>query len=215
MMERGDLTVMHEPFSNRAAQGSFELAGQAFGSDPELLGRILELAAAGPVFVKETTDYGYPELLGDPRLAHDVANTFIVRDPAEAIASHHAMNPALTLDEVGFERCWELFELVRTATGTVPVVIDAADLVARPAELVEAYCQRVGLPFLAHALSWQPGERPEWARTAPWHRAAAGTAGIEARPASYPETVHTHPRLAAYERHHRPFYDRLRAHRLR
>jgi hypothetical protein len=214
MMERGDLLVLHEPFSSRAAVGSLELAGRTATTDPELLGMILDLARDRPVFVKDTTDYRYPELLADPRLAGQVVNTFIVRDPAEAIASHYAMNPDVSLDEIGFERCWELFGAVRGQQGPDPVVIDAADLVAHPTELVTAYCERVGLPFLAHALSWQPGERGEWRRTASWHREAASTSGIEARSDSYQVTVATDDRLAAYDRHHRPFYELLRAHRL-
>ena len=213
MMERGDLTVVHEPFSNRAAVGRAAVGTGTARTDPELLGLLLELGAAGPVFVKDTTDYRYPELLADPRLA-EAENTFIIRDPAEAIASHHAMNPDVTLPEIGFERCWELFEVLRERTGRAPVVVDSADLVARPAALIESYCAAVGLPFLAHALTWRPGQREEWSRTAAWHRDAAATTGIEARSGSYPATVHTDERLAAYDRHHRPFYDRLRAHKL-
>lgn len=214
MMERGDLTVLHEPFSNRAAQGWFAVDGRKASTDRELLGHVLGLAAGGPVFVKETTDYRYPELLVDPRLLHDVVHTVIVRDPAEAIASHYAMNPAVTLEEIGFERCWEIVDAVRAATGRVPVVIDSADLVARPAELVAAYCQRTGLPFVPEALSWRPGERTEWARTAAWHADAARTSGIEASSGSYGVTVATDERLAGYDAHHRPFYERLREHRL-
>lgn len=214
MMERGDLTVVHEPFSDRAAQGSFAVAGRTAHTDPELLGALLELAVDGPVFVKDTTDYRYPELLADPRLTRDVVHSILVRTPAEAIASHHAVNPGVTREEIGFERCWEIFEAVRRATGRAPVVVDSDDLVRRPAEVVAAYCERVGLPFLAHALQWQPGVRTEWARTAAWHRDAERTAGIEARAAAYPVTVATDPRLADWERYHRPFYERLREHRI-
>jgi len=214
MMERGDLTVVHEPFSNRAAQGWFSVGGRRFGTDPELLGAILDLAADGPVFVKDTTDYAYPDLLADDRLLHGVTNTFIIRDPAEAIASHHAMNPAVTRDDIGFERCWTMFRAVLDATGTAPVVVDDTDLLRRPAELVAAYCARVGLPFVPEALAWQPGARDEWRRTEAWHRGAEKSTGIQARSQEYGTTVRNDERLAGYDRYHRPFYEKLRAYRL-
>lgn len=214
MMERGDLTVVHEPFSNRAAEGTFTVGGRAAATDPELLGLLLDLAATGPVFVKETTDYRYPELLADPRLTREAVHSVLVRAPEEAIASHHAVNPAVTRDEIGFERCWEVFDVVRRATGRAPVVVDSADLVSSPAEVVAAYCARVGLPFLPHALEWRPGPRAEWARTAAWHRDAERTTGIQDRATAHAVTVADDPRLAAYDRYHRPFYERLREHRL-
>lgn len=213
MLERGDLAVVHEPFSHRAMQGRIEVDGVDCRTDADVLTALLELARRQPVFVKETTDYDYPGLLADPRLAA-ARHTFLIRDPAEAIASHHAMNPALTLAEVGFERCAAIFDLAVRLTGESPVVIDAADLVATPDRLVAAYCARVGLPHLDRALHWTAGERPEWGVTRGWHREVSASSGIEQRRRVHPVRVDNDPRLAAMHRHHLPHYRRMYAARL-
>ncbi|MGH3730856.1 MAG: hypothetical protein ACRDTU_19185, partial [Micromonosporaceae bacterium] len=42
MIERGDLDVVHEPFSYLSEEGGFEMAGRRTTSMPELLGALLE-----------------------------------------------------------------------------------------------------------------------------------------------------------------------------
>jgi hypothetical protein len=214
MMERSDLTVLHEPISNLLSVGHLDLGGTRVHSPAELLDRILLLAERGTVFFKDTTEYRYLPYLDD-RFVHGIVHTFIVRDPAEAIASHAAVNPDLTLHEIGYEWQFEIFERVRTATGTVPVVIDSADLLACPAGLVSMYCERVGLPFVPEALAWTPGVRTEWQRTAHWHRDVSTSSSFRAGGNTYHRTVDNDPRLATFRDHHQPFYERLAELRIR
>ena len=108
MIERGDFTAVHEPFSYLAELGYAALAGTRITSAPALLSGLRQLAARRPVFVKETTG--------------------------------------------GFESLFEVFTEAARLTGHDPVVIDAADLMATPAAIVEAYCERVGIAFLPQAL---------------------------------------------------------------
>ncbi|MFJ3833833.1 sulfotransferase family protein [Streptomyces sp. NPDC090046] len=216
MIERGDLTVLHEPFNILASKGCFEIEGRTYRSETELLDAILELAATGgrPVYFKDTTDFRYPGLLADPRLTTALRHTFIIREPAEAIASHFARNPELTADEVGFGHCAEIFDMVRAATGTVPPVVEAADLVADPAGIAAAYSSLTGLPDLPGALSWQAGERSEWQVFEDWHRDAAASTGIHDRSGDYTDTVGNNAHLAALHQAQLPFYEHLRAHRI-
>ena len=37
------------------------------------------------------------------------------------------------------------------------MVIDSDDLLEHPRNIVEAYCDAVGIPFIEDALSWDPG----------------------------------------------------------
>ncbi|MFD9396985.1 sulfotransferase family protein [Streptomyces sp. NPDC060000] len=217
MIERGDLTVLHEPFNVLASKGSYEIGGRVHNSETALLDAILELARTGrrPVYFKDTTDCRYAGLLSDPRLTTAIQHTFIVRDPAEAIASHYARNPELSADQVGFGHCWEIFELVRETVGTVPVVVDADDLVADPAGIAAAYSSSTGLPYLPDALNWQAGERSEWQVFEAWHRDAAASTGIHDRSGVYADTVANNPRLARLHAVQQPYYDRLREHRIR
>src|SRR6266436_1339441 len=65
MIERGDFTAVHEPFSYLAEFGYAALAGTRVTSAPALLSGMRRLAAMRPVFVKETTGKRYPQVLGD------------------------------------------------------------------------------------------------------------------------------------------------------
>lgn len=217
IIERGDLRVVHEPFSNLAAVGHFELGGTVARSEIELFDLLLRLARreGRRVFFKETMDYRYDTVLADPRLYTEVTNTFMIRQPAAVVASHHAMNPAVERDEIGFERLYEMFEAVRNATGTSPIVIDGDDLVADPVGVTEEFCRRTDLPFLPEALNWRPGQRDEWRRTRAWHRTVETSTGFintASRPTLRPDSD---PHLAELADYHQPFYDSLRRHRLR
>ncbi|MGR6918366.1 sulfotransferase-like domain-containing protein [[Actinomadura] parvosata] len=215
MLERGDLEVLHEPFSYLQADGHFEVAGRRVTSPTALLDAILDLNAGGRrVFVKETSDYTYTPLLQDERLYTEVVNTFMIREPGAAISSHYAMNPGATLDEYGFEYLHVIFDAVRSATGEIPLVIDGDDLVSSPEATVRAYCERVGLAFKPEALRWDPGRRANWRRTDRWHAEVAQSSGLEARTPQRRETPDTNPHLRRVAQHHQPFYEALARHRL-
>lgn len=215
MMERGDLEVVHEPFSYLSGQGYFELAEHRATSMPELLGLLLERSVAGRrVFFKDTSDYRYDALLADPRLCRDLVNTFMIRDPAAAVASHYALHPEITLDEVGYEYLHTIFQTVRDTTGEVPPVIDGDDLVADPEGMLRAYCERVGLPFVSEALRWQPGRQTVWERTARWHQEVDRSTGLEPTRRRHAVRPDNNPRLAGLVEHHRPFYQAMHRHRL-
>ncbi|MFF4615052.1 sulfotransferase-like domain-containing protein [Nonomuraea jabiensis] len=215
MLERGDLEVVHEPFSYLQVDGHFELTGRRATSAIELLDVMLEVNANGRrVFAKDTSDYTYTPLLEDERLFSDVINTFMIREPRSAIASHYAMNPEATLDEYGFEYLHAIFDAVRSATGELPLVIDGDDLVTHPEATVRAYCERVGLEFMPEAMRWDPGQQANWRRTDRWHAEVAESSGLVARAPERRETPDTNEHLRRVAEHHQPFYDALARHRL-
>ena len=77
-----------------------------------------------------------------------------------------------------------------------------------------AYCAAVGLPFNPRALTWEHGERPEWRRSARWHKDVSASSGFEQRERVYRHTVENSGELARFAAHHRPFYEQLYAQRL-
>ncbi|MGE5828535.1 MAG: hypothetical protein ACM30G_09265 [Micromonosporaceae bacterium] len=214
MIERGDLEVVHEPFSYLIEEDGFTVGGQRAASMPDLLSALLAVnGEPRRLFFKDTSDYQYPELLADDRLYRQVINTFMIRNPAAAVASHHAVNPQATLAEIGFEYLHTMFTAVWAATGEVPLVIDGDDLVVAPEAIVRAYGDHVGLPFKPEAMQWQPGPtHTSWTRTARWHEAVERSHGIVAD-APRPVPVDD-PHVRALIEHHQPFYDALYAHRL-
>ncbi|WP_307840565.1 sulfotransferase family protein [Streptomyces sp. G44] len=214
MSQRGDRTILHEPFSHVMNFGETSVGGRTVRGERELIEAIREEAAKGPVFFKDTTDFAYPGLLADTDFLKEATHTFIIRHPSEAIASHAAINPDLTCEEIGFSRLAEIYEAVRQATGHRPVVVDSDDLVADPAATVRAYCARTGIPFVPSALSWRPEMREEWVGTKVWHESTSRSQGFAATTAAYTRGPDNDPRLAEFLAFHLPFYEELRAHRL-
>jgi hypothetical protein len=215
MAERGDYHMLHEPFSHVMNFGESKVGGQVARSEEELIPALWRLAEYGPLFFKDTTDFYYPRLLADRAFLAGPVHTFLIRHPAEAIASHYALHPGLQRDEIGFAWLAEVYDAVADASGVPPVVIDAADLIATPEETVRAYCDAVGIPFVPEALAWRPGMRQAWERTSRWHEMASRTTGFVRTEPPGPEAVAANPALAGYLAYHLPHYERLRAAALR
>jgi Sulfotransferase domain len=213
MHARGDFTVLHEPFSHVANYGSTTVDGEVITTEPQLLAVLQRMR--GRVFFKDTTDFHYPRLLEEEAFLRNATHTFLVRHPREAIASHFALHPGLGRDEIGFAWLYEIFAAVRAATGATPVVVDSADLVARPAETVERYCAAVGIPFVPTALNWSTGMKPTWLRSERWHQSTSETTGFVQTLPRTSTAVEDSPLLAGYLEYHLPFYESLWQHRIR
>ncbi|MET7712478.1 sulfotransferase family protein [Streptomyces sp. NPDC005407] len=211
MAERGDRAVVHEPFSRVVDFGEVEVGDTAAHTEEDVLAALRAMATRTPVFFKDTTDFHYPALIADESFLSAATHTFIIRDPAEAIASHHALHPGLGRDEIGFVRLYEIFTAVQAATGSTPVVIDSDDLLDRPEDTVRTYCAAVGIDFRPDALSWAPGMRSEWQSTSKWHRSTSETTGFTRVRSGGAEAVEADLVLRAYRDHHQPYYEKLRA----
>jgi len=224
MIERGDVTVLHEPFLALeqgepvvvpgAGDGARRAAAAGTGGVTARTGQGLVRLLAGlgqarPVFVKEVLDYRYQYVFGHPGELAWMTHTFLVRHPRQAISSHYAMKPTVTCPEIGYEWLWELFQLLWSATGRKPLVIRSEDLVRDPAGVVRSYCAAVGLPFLPGALRWAPGDRPEWHRHRGWHLDAIRSSGFASIRNDYPDTVDNHQVLRSFYDHHYPYYLRI------
>jgi hypothetical protein len=210
MAERGDFTLVHEPFSYLVMYGHTDVGGTQVRSEPDLIRALLELP--GPVFSKETTGIRYPEVLATPEFLDGMTHTFLIRDPRETIPSYLKLEPDAPAERIGFESLHEIYTAVAERTGRQPVVVDAADLVQDPEGTVKAYCAATGIPFVPEALSWQPAQRPEWQPSRRWHETVAASTGLGAvssGSATMPDAM-----AARYLRRHLPCYEALHARRL-
>ena len=103
MIERGDFTGVHEPFSHVTAFGNTEISGRPLATAPEVIAELRSLAATRQVFIKDTTDRRHPEALADRRfLAEDAQHTFLIRHPRETIRSYLAVRTNPRIHEIGF-----------------------------------------------------------------------------------------------------------------
>lgn len=216
MAERGDFTVVHEPFSYLVMDGHTDVDGAEVSSEADLVRALLKLT--GQVFVKETTGVRYPEVLASPEFLDGATHTFLIRDPRETIPSYLKIQPKAHIESIGFESLHEVYTAVAERAGQQPVVVDAADLMRDPEGTVKAYCAAVGIPFIPEALSWQPAQRSEWQPSRLWHETVAVSAGLGAMPPGNPESSEsaTVPDAVAapYLRRHLPYYEALHARRL-
>lgn len=135
-----------------------------------------------------------------------LSNAFLIRDPAHVVASYAKVRGAPTLADLGYTQQAEIF---RTYGGPV---VDAADLLRAPAEVLARLCAGLGITFDPAMLSWPPGRRATdgvWAEH--WYaavEASTGFAPYDPRPAEVP--VH----LRGLVEQARPFYEELAAHRI-
>ncbi|MGI5403705.1 hypothetical protein ACQEVG_30480 [Streptomyces sp. CA-135486] len=221
-IERGDFKVFHEAFAYVFFMHEERAAIPHKNPDPDHPLTYLEvkemMEAARlerPVFHKDFPYHCLDHLLKDPTYLLGQVNTFLIRDPEEAVLSHATVHPELTREVLGYEQLAKAFDLVRELTGTAPVVVNAADLAARPEATIAAYCEAVGIPFLPEALKWSAGEQPEWTTWSGWHTDVAASSGFSTPQREYRFTYETRPALREFERYCRPFYEHLDRYRLR
>jgi hypothetical protein len=214
MIERGDMVAVHEPFSDLAGLGATDVDGRPFDSPMALLAWLVDETGDVDVFLKDTTGRRFHPVLANRRLLAEARHAFLIRRPEEIAASSYAVEPDMGIDAIGIEFLHELHAAVRDAGGHRAVVIDSDDLVTRPAATMAAYCAAVGLPFVPEALTWDPGQRPEWRRSARWHVDVSASTGFAPRQRTYAHTVESSETLARFAAHHLPFYEKLHAERL-
>ncbi len=226
MAERGDLTVLHERFLYLyyvVQNPHLVIARQLERIEPwmeasfdEIVAGIDAEAERGPVFFKDMAVHvwnpkGYH---ADEAFLGRFTNAFLIRDPQIAVLSHLRQNPDMVFEEVGYDAQVALFEKVTAMTGETPAVIDAADLEADPEGTVRAYCDAVGIPFVASALHWEATVPDMLTAGDPWHADLFTTTGFARNVETFDPQLRAHPRYREFVERSVPYYERLRAHRL-
>lgn len=214
-IERGDFEVFHEPFAYMAfdehsvvPHGNLDVAHPR---DYEAIKAMLRDARQrAHVFHKDMAYHCLDALKVDAAFLLEQQNVFIIRDPARAILSHHAIFPQMPAHAIGHQALYEIFRAVRRLTGKTPYVINAEDLASRPEPTLRKLCDHLQLDFLPEALSWNVTCPEQWKAWRGWHEDAEhsttimpGSADFDARP------LHADPRLMTYDQLHRPFYERM------
>ena len=222
MRQRGDFECFHEPWNelyyygeDRRSQRDAHVPARPDHNYASFWNEISALAQAQNVFVKDFA-YSVEHDLDDAKLSA-MTHTFLIRDPKRVVQGlgHHW--PDCTWDEVGFGPLHRLFGQIADRDGTPPPVIDASDLIGDPEGTIRAYCDAVGIRFVAEALEWSQGERTEvsWygEGSGPWHDALRQSTGFHKPPTEYPPLEDT-PRLQELYERSLPLYADMLAHKL-
>ena len=221
MMERDDFIVLHEPFSylyyghqKQASVPYMHEVANPPGDYEDVKSHILSSADRTAVFFKDMCYHCHDFLVKDEDFLGKLVHTFIIRDPGKSIASHHAINPEVTQEEIGYERECGIFRKVAELTGEIPPVVDADDLKNDPEGIVATYCDALGIPYIPESLRWEKGHKKEWDMWQEWHIDAAQSIEIHGSAKKYAVTVDNDARLKSYCDFHLPFYEEMYRHRL-
>ncbi|HSF78783.1 MAG TPA: hypothetical protein VLA38_09220 [Steroidobacteraceae bacterium] len=142
-----------------------------------------------------------------------LTHAFLIRDPADMLASFARIVPDPTLEDTGLPLQCELFDQVAGRAGRAPPVIDSRDVLENPAALLRRLCDALEVPYLEEMLHWPAGPRDTDGVWAPhWYAAVEASTGF-APPG--PRRAGPPPELAALYDEAMPYYERLGAHRLR
>ena len=139
-------------------------------------------------------------------------NAFLSRDPREVLISFSKLMPDLSVEDTGLPQQSALFEMLRSATGETPAVLDARDVLDDPRAALTRLCSALEVPFRASMLSWEPGPRNTdgvWAKH--WYAAVEGSTGF--RP-NVPRTEALPDALRGVHKECVVFYEKLHAQRL-
>ncbi|MCP4874697.1 MAG: sulfotransferase family protein [Gammaproteobacteria bacterium] len=231
MRMRGDMACFHEPFGQAWYQGDDARAPRLDANSPRKPGlnfagvvdRLQSAALKHPVFSKDMPQFT-DHLWSDEFLVR-FEHSFLIRDPAKVLASLHrswlkADNvEGFTRNEIGFDEQRRLFDLLHSKSNQPPVVIDSDDLLDDPHAMVEQYCAAIGVPFIAGALSWEPGSRSEvlWydGDDSIWHESLKNSNGLKAQPRKTIEVEELPRKLQALYDEFLPHYQHLHRFRLR
>ena len=108
-------------------------------------------------FQKQMAHHQLPEI--DRGWLGALTNCFLIRDPAEVIASYIKKNDDPALEDLGFVQQVEIFDWVTQHTDQRPLIIDAKDILQNPERILRLLCNAIGVAFDEAMLAWPPGLR--------------------------------------------------------
>ena len=161
-------------------------------------------------YQKQMTHHLLPEIEREWLLS--LTNCFLIRDPAEVMASYLKKNDDPSLEDLGFIRQAEIFDWVREHSPAVPPVVDAGDVLQSPERILRFLCQAVGVEFDPAMLKWPPGLRNTdgvWAKH--WYGEVARSTSFQPYK---PKVVQVSKHLSKIHEQCRECYEHLRQFRL-
>lgn len=214
---RGDCSCVDEPFYAHyllATGLDHPMRDQVIASQPADWRAVLPGLTALPVgrplqYQKHMVQHMLPEI--DLYWTDALTNVFLIREPERVVASFAAKRGLPDAAELGYDRQWQMWQRM-AERGSVPVVIDSADIRRDPQAALQALCRAIDIPWAPAMLSWTPGPHPEdgvWG--AVWYDAVNRSTGFGGAEGARPVLTGALADLAAQLQ---PAYQAIAAHRL-
>ena len=182
---RADTRVVDEPFyAHYLARTGYEHPGAdeviCCGETDwraVVRGLVADCGATPIFFQKHMTQHMLAHI--DRSWLRQIAHCFLIREPRRMLLSFAKVIPNPRLDQTGLPQQVEIFNTVRDASGAVPPVIAAKDVLLNPERMLRKLCAALDLPFDRAMLRWKAGRRASdgvWAKH--WYGAVERSTGF-------------------------------------
>ncbi len=182
---RSDTRVLDEPFyahylshTGYDHPGADEVIACGETDWRKVVESLVTTGGAEPIyFQKHMTQHMLEHI--DRSWLSKVSNCFLIRDPRRMLLSFSKVIPNPSLDQTGLPQQVEIFNAVRAATGAIPPVIAAKDVLLNPERALRNLCAALDLSFDRAMLHWRAGRRASdgvWAKH--WYAAVEGSTGF-------------------------------------
>lgn len=108
-----------------------------------------------------------------------VYNVLFIRDPKQIISSYAQVRPDVTMQDIGIEKQWYLFNSLKEKNYRC-VVLDSNEILKAPGKVLCSLCDALGIPFYKEMLHWKAGPKKEdgvWAKY--WYDNVHKSTGFE------------------------------------
>jgi hypothetical protein len=211
---RTDCSVVDEPFyaAYLAATGlQHPCREEILASQSSDYQQVIKTMTSGVVatplqYLKQMTHHMPADL--DMDWCAGLRHCFLIRDPAQVIASYVKKMPFVNEDAIGIRRQDELFRQIRSITGSTPAVIDSNDILKNPGKILAELCAHLEIDFpRQQMLHWPAGKRDSdgvWAHH--WYHDVEQSTGFGEYREQSPALSDEHLALAEAMQ---PYYDEM------
>ncbi len=182
--QRDDTIVFDEPLyahylfeTNSDHPGKEEILQSQSNSATEVINKIILAQHHKPIaFFKQMTHHLVNINLD---FLAQTENIIFIRDPKQIIASYAQVRSEVTMQDIGIEMQWFLFNHLKQKKLSC-IVLDSNEILKSPENVLQQLCDALQIPFTKKMLHWQPGAKPYdgiWAKY--WYDNVHQSTGFE------------------------------------
>ena len=145
---RPDTKVIDEPFYAHYLEttgiehpGREETLNSISSEITEVLENIYETSGCEVLFLKNMAHH-HQQM--DLDFLNKMTNLFLVRNPKQLIASFAQVINNPTMQDIGLQKSWELFNKIENQN---PLVLDSSEILKNPKTLLSKLCDKLDIPF--------------------------------------------------------------------